>query len=202
MKAVPRAVVKLGGSLADSRLLVHWLRAVVRARSGQIAIVPGGGVFAEQVRSVQHRWRLPDAVAHRMAILAMEQYGLALAARSRALVPCSSMAAIERAFERGLVPVWQPLEMVDRATDIARSWRVTSDALAAWLAGRLRARVLVLVKSCPIDRADSAAAVELARRGIVDAALPAQLRRSGAALAVVDKREWRRLPQLLAPHAD
>jgi dihydroneopterin aldolase len=198
MKA-PRAVVKLGGSLADSTVLIHWLRTVVRAGAGRTAIVPGGGAFADQVRVLQRRWDLSDAVAHRMAILAMEQYGLALAARTRGLVPCASMAAIERAFERGLVPVWQPLAMVDRATDIARSWRVTSDTLAAWLAGRLGARVLVLVKSCPIERADSAAAVELARRGIVDAALPAQLRRSGAALAVVDKRQWRRLPQLLAP---
>jgi 5-(aminomethyl)-3-furanmethanol phosphate kinase len=195
----PRAIVKLGGSLADSTLLIHWLRAIVRSGSGRIAIVPGGGVFADQVRSVQARWRLPDAVAHRMAILAMEQYGLALASRTRGLVPCASMAAIERAFQRGLVPVWQPLAMVDRATDIARSWRVTSDTLAAWLAGRLHARVLVLVKSRPIERADSAAAVELARRGVVDAALPAQLRRSGASLAVVGKGQWRRLPQLLAP---
>jgi 5-(aminomethyl)-3-furanmethanol phosphate kinase len=53
---------------------------------------------------------------------------------------------------------------------IAASWAVTSDSLAAWLARRLGARRLVLVKSAAAPSA--AAPAELAARGLVDAAFP------------------------------
>jgi aspartokinase-like uncharacterized kinase len=73
----------------------------------------------------------------------------------------------------GLVPVWLPTRMVLGRSDIAESWDVTSDSLAAWLAGRLAADCLVLVKSVAVKAGSTVSA--LARQGIVDPALPAFL---------------------------
>ena len=189
-----RAVLKLGGSLARSTSLVHWLWAAARSGRGRVVIVPGGGPFADTVRAMQRRLRFSDAVAHRMAILAMEQSGLALADRVPGLVACETMAAIERALASGQVPVWRPLRMIDGAADIRPGWRVTSDSLAAWLAPRIGAGRVILVKSCAIGSDDVR---DLARRRIVDAALPTYIARAGVPLAVLNKRAWRSLPPLL-----
>jgi 5-(aminomethyl)-3-furanmethanol phosphate kinase len=62
---------------------------------------------------------------------------------------------------------------------IAASWDITSDSLAAWLAGKLRARRLVLVKSVAFA-GDGVTAAHLARRGIVDRAFPDYFARCGA----------------------
>ena len=43
--------------------------------------------------------------------------------------------------------VWKPSEMVLADEDILMNWDVTSDSLAAWLAVKLNAQHLVLVKS-------------------------------------------------------
>ena len=50
-------VVKLGGSLYDSRHLPCWLDAL--SKTGAI-VVPGGGGFADRVRQAQVRWRFGD----------------------------------------------------------------------------------------------------------------------------------------------
>lgn len=123
---------------------------------------------------MQRRWGFDDSTAHRLALMAMEQYGVMLAALHRNLRPAASRAEIGRTLRDGLVPVWLPTRMVLGRADIAESWDVTSDSLAAWLAGRLAADCLVLVKSV----AAGSTVHDLVRRGIVDPALPGFLARA------------------------
>ena len=171
-------VVKLGGSLSQSRYLNRWL-SILAAAGGAVAIVPGGGPFADQVRTLQKRRRFDDATAHHMALLAMEQYGRMLAGLSPGLRPAASRAEIARARRGGLTAVWMPTRMVLADPQIAASWDITSDSLAAWLAGKLKADRLVLVKSVALPDG-SVPATALARRGIVDPAFPGYFARSGA----------------------
>ncbi|MCB1858533.1 MAG: hypothetical protein KDI63_09685 [Gammaproteobacteria bacterium] len=141
-------VAKLGGSLAYSARLPDWLGALLGL---PVVLVPGGGPFADQVRAAQRRWKFADAVAHRMALMAMEQYGEMICALQAGLEPASSQAAIESILERGDIPVWMALDMVSAAPGIGRSWDITSDSLAAWLAELLGAEGLLLIKSAPIE---------------------------------------------------
>lgn len=170
--------MKLGGSLAGSAALTEWLDALA-AGAGGIVIVPGGGPFADQVGAAQRHWRFDDATAHRLALLAMEQYGLMLAGLCPRLRPASSRTEIQRVRRGGLVPVWMPTRMALGRPEIPESWDVTSDSLAAWLAGALRARCLILIKSVRTPP-DGVTAAELARRGIVDPLFPDFLARCGA----------------------
>src|SRR5215467_7994519 len=71
-------VVKIGGSCAASLDLRRW-RAAVAGWSGQVAIVPGGGPFADAVGAAKSAIGLDDAAAYHMAMLAMEQYARTLA---------------------------------------------------------------------------------------------------------------------------
>jgi len=167
-------VVKLGGSFAFSTQLRDWVGAIA-ACAGRVVVVPGGGPFADTVRSAQARMGFDGQAAHDMAILAMEQYGRALAGLDRRLAPADSADAIRRELAGGRVPVWMPARMALRARDIAPSWDFTSDSLAAWLAARIGARRLFLVKHvAPCSR--SARIDELAALGVVDKELARQLK--------------------------
>jgi aspartokinase-like uncharacterized kinase len=89
-----------------------------------------------------------------------------------------------------------PTRMVLADPAIAASWDITSDSLAAWLAGKLGARRLVLVKSVLV--ANGATAAALARRGIVDPAFPDYLARSGAEGWCIDDRRSADMARALA----
>jgi dihydroneopterin aldolase len=69
--------------------------------------------------------------------------------------------------------------MVLGAKDIPWSWDVTSDSLAAWLAGRIGAKRVLLVKHVD-PSAELVRAKDLVAQGIVDPAFPRFLGESGA----------------------
>jgi len=160
-------VIKLGGSLIESGRIARTLEIVGNAQRPCI-VVPGGGAFADAVRAAQKAYHFDDAAAHRMAVLAMEQSALLLAALNSRLVLASSAAAIRTALAETSIPVWMPCKMVLRDKRIAMDWTTTSDSLAAHLAARLGGLALALVKSTPVP--PGATAVQLAEAGIVDAA--------------------------------
>jgi 5-(aminomethyl)-3-furanmethanol phosphate kinase len=170
-------VVKLGGSLAFSDALAPWLAALAEC-AGRVVVVPGGGPFAAAVRAAQPRMGFDDRAAHHMALTAMEQYGRALVGLGNGLVLAGSPAAIERAVRDGRVPVWAPTRMALCAKDVPSSWDITSDSLAAWLAGKLGAARIVLVKHA--DMPTAVQANDLAARGIVDALFARFLAVAGA----------------------
>jgi 5-(aminomethyl)-3-furanmethanol phosphate kinase len=171
-------VVKLGGSYAFSSNLKNWIDAIA-AGAGRVVLAPGGGPFADAVRMAQARMGFDDRAAHRMALLAMDQYCYALANLRSELKLVASATAIRRVLLDGGVPVWSATRMVCAAKDIPWSWEVTSDSLAAWLAGRIGAKRVLLVKHVE-PPAGPLRAHELVANGIVDQAFPRFLRASGA----------------------
>lgn len=161
-------VIKVGGSLTGDPGLPQWLAALAGHRNA--VVVPGGGPFADTVRTSQARWGFDDATAHHMALLAMTQYGLQLCALEPRLCAAADSGAIHRTLEYGRVPVWIPERMAAAEPTLARDWSVTSDSLAAWLADRLGADGLLLIKSAPGPYPETPEA--LAAAGLVDAAFP------------------------------
>lgn len=162
------AVVKLGGSLHDAAELPGWLVALATAPGPARIVVPGGGPFADAVRAAQGRLGFGDLAAHRMAILAMQQYGLLLQEREPRLALAETEAEM-----RGLGPgaggVWLPWRLAGLEPGIEAGWDVTSDSLALWLARRLGAARLLLVKSAPLAGGEASAGA-LAAAGVLDAA--------------------------------
>jgi dihydroneopterin aldolase len=114
--------------------------------------------------------RFSDAAAHRMALMAMGQFGIALAALSAAYTLAASRDELDGILRAGRIPIWLPEKMALDATSVPASWEVTSDSLAAWLAGVYGARRLLLIKSR--DVAAPISALELADAQIVDPAFP------------------------------
>jgi len=145
-------VIKVGGGLA---VLPGALERVCAAlgdvsRSHHVLVVPGGGPFADAVREFDVRVGLSADAAHWMAILAMDQYAHVLAGRIPGAVLVDEPGMVWETVEQNKVAVLEPSRWMRSADVLPHSWEVTSDSIAAFVAGALDARRLVLIK--PTDR--------------------------------------------------
>lgn len=161
-------VVKLGGSVVRGSQLESWLEVVADAKQ-PIVIVPGGGALADEVRQCQRRLGFDDGTAHRMALLAMDQLAWAVAGLRSGLEVGVAEADLRDILRRGRVAIWAPSGLVADRPDVEATWRLTSDSLAVWLAGRLDAVSCYLLKSISLTRTNRSAGA-LAHEGIVDEA--------------------------------
>ena len=140
------AVLKVGGSLAEdhARLTLLCKKLSVLAKGHRILIVPGGGKFADIVRNLDKTYGLSDVVAHKMAILAMDQHGLFLSDITPRSYVSYSLEEISNS-ANGMLPIFLPSKLMFREDPLENSWDVTSDAIAAYIAGLLHAEKLLLV---------------------------------------------------------
>jgi aspartokinase-like uncharacterized kinase len=141
-------VVKLGGGLlAHAERFEMALRSIENvARAEPLLIVPGGGPFADTVRDADERFRPGDSAAHWMAVLAMDQHAHLIAARLSGGVLVRTAPEAIAAINAASIPVLAPYRWLRDADPLPHSWDVTSDSIAAWVAGAIGARRLVLVK--------------------------------------------------------
>ena len=141
-----------GGLLADAGRLETVLAAIgAAARSRRILIVPGGGPFADAVRATDRQLGLSQTAAHWMAVLAMDQFAHVIVATLDESVLVENRSEIGEAFAARQVPVLAPSRWLRGADPLPHSWDVTSDSIAAWVAGQVDARQLVLVKPAGVS---------------------------------------------------
>ena len=189
-------VIKIGGSLQDSSYLSEWLDIVLQCGGGKVVIVPGGGKFADAIRQCQIRNGFDDISAHKMALLAMEQYARLFKERVPELQLVDDISAIHACEVNKRIAVWLPYKMVVGASDIPASWEVTSDGLAAWLAIKLQYSSLILVKSVSMPT-NYSTYEELAARGLIDTFLVQLQADSSLDINWMEKNEAELLPAVL-----
>ncbi len=190
-------VLKLGGSLLGQPELRSWLSMLAGNSDGRVLIVPGGGVFADAVRDAQQVAGYDDAAAHRMALLAMEQFGLVMKSLQPDLTTVASELEIaERSWQHRAM-IWMPSAMVLADETIPMDWSVTSDSLAAWLGAKLGADRVVLVKQ--VD-AGNLALPQLVAEGVLDQAFERFAQRLACPVEVVGKSSWQAFAAAIAGH--
>jgi aspartokinase-like uncharacterized kinase len=198
-------VVKVGGGLARGagedalRALCTTLGEL--GERHPLLVVPGGAWFADAVREADRRFALPAATSHRMAVLGMEQLGWLLSELIPGAVRCAQPRADARA-TTVLLPGRLALD------ELPASWQVTSDSIAAWVAGQAAADRLVLVKEVdglfaqwpahgdPIARMTVAQLAAMRPAG-VDEHLPTVLEAAPFETWVINGRDPQRLVELL-----
>ncbi len=161
-------VIKLGGSLIASGWLQLCLDKIVQDHRGRaVVIVPGGGIFADQVRLLQRELKFNDRTAHEMAVHAMQQMALLVNGLKPGLTIAVNQTELRKMMAEKQIAIWSP-DISELDDDkIPSSWAVTSDSLSAWLANKLDAEELILVKSVKIDF--NLSVEKLAEQKIVDA---------------------------------
>lgn len=160
------AVIKVGGRLGRGKHLRSLCRNVATlGLRRRLLVVPGGGVFADTVRRCDARFGLSDTAAHWMAILAMDEYGYLLSDLIPGSTVVRSLEDARESADAGSVAVLLPFDLVRRIDALPHSWTVTADSIAAWIAGLIGARTLVLLKdrkglSSRVDQGDGSSPSE------------------------------------------
>ncbi|MGB7532292.1 MAG: amino acid kinase [Halobacteriota archaeon] len=146
-KCKNKVILKLGGSLIEKsrdilRVLVDYARERDRDKNRDftLILIPGGGPFAETVRSISATMSIPNETAHWMAVLAMHQYGLFLAACSgggETRIPLVESADVDEIDRAGPICILLPYKILKQDDCLPHTWDVTSDTIAAFVANRL-----------------------------------------------------------------
>lgn len=140
-------MLKIGGSLAvypeKLRKLCTSLSKLSEKHS--VVLVPGGGEFADTVRKVDASFFLSSEIAHRMAILGMDQYGLLLSDLIPNSLTIDSLGATKKAVASGKIAILLPSKLLFQDNVLKNSWDVTSDAIAVYIAHFLSASKVILV---------------------------------------------------------
>ena len=152
------SVIKIGGGLVHIPGALDRVCAAVAdaSRGHRVLVVPGGGPFADAVRELDRSIGLSPDASHWMAILAMDQYAHALVTRIPGAVIVEEPGAILESLRLGSVVVLAPSRWMRSADVLPHSWDVTSDSVAAFVAGAVDAARLILIKpaaapAIPVD---------------------------------------------------
>jgi aspartokinase-like uncharacterized kinase len=199
-------VVKVGGGLGrgagDDALRALCTTLGELGERHPLIVVPGGADFADTVRDADRRFGLRATTSHRMAVLGMEQFGWLLSELIPGAERRADLALAGAGRTTVLLPAGLPLDA------LPASWQVTSDSIAAWVAGQAGAGRLVLVKEVdglfaewpargePLARLSVAELAALRGAG-VDAYLATVLENATFETWVISGRDPRRLVELL-----
>jgi aspartokinase-like uncharacterized kinase len=141
------AVIKIGGSILQNTGSKELFKALSKIRRHfSFIILPGGGGFANLVRDYYKNYRLSEDRAHWMAILCENILGFLILENLELGIPVFELSEIPKVIKNAKIPVFLPFQHLFTQDPLPHSWEVTSDSIAAYLAERLQAQKLILVK--------------------------------------------------------
>lgn len=144
-------VVKVGGAVCREPSTRQAALAAVGRLSvaRRVLLVPGGGAFADEVRVAQGSQGFSDDSAHWLAILAMDRLARVITDELDGAQLVNLRSEVAPVLNAGKVPVLAPHAWMRAADPLPHSWDITSDSIAAFIAGDLAADELILLK--PVD---------------------------------------------------
>jgi len=125
-------VVKVGGSVASR------LEGILKEleECGDVLIVPGGWMFANVIRELNSRRKLPEKTAHWMCIAGMEVYGY--------YISSFGVRSVDKLERVSGVAVLLPYTVL-KNSNLPECWEVTSDSIAVWVASKLDVKEVIKV---------------------------------------------------------
>lgn len=140
-------VIKFGGSLLDYAPAISWLRDYLDAATQPCILICGGGKAVDDIRIGQQKMGLTDQQAHWRAVQFMDLNLERVAAQTGLPMTCSFASLLHSSAVAFQCHNWLQQEL-----PVPESWVVSSDSIAAVIAGRVaRANKvnaeLVLLKS-------------------------------------------------------
>lgn len=174
-------VVKVGGSLFDHPRLFPCLNSWLKTLPRPVLIVPGGGTAADAVRAWHHIHGLSESDAHEVALASLKTSSELFLKMIPESVPTDGRSGLSH-----------PLAIVDvhafgQTSALPKSWAVTTDSLAAEVAGFHQSQ-LILLKSVTIPK--TITWCQAAAYGYVDEHFPLVCHDYGLNVTVINFRSW------------
>ncbi|MBM3712284.1 MAG: hypothetical protein FJW56_02420 [Actinobacteria bacterium] len=140
-------VIKIGGSVIRNRNKLLCLCKKIEnllEKDYKIVVIPGGGELADKIREIYNKHKIPDDLAHWMAILCMDINGIYVSGINKKFVTVESMRKCKSELNRGNVPVFLTFNFLREKDDLPKSWDVTSDSISLYVSRLLGANLILL----------------------------------------------------------
>ncbi len=143
------AVFKIGGKILEDyknfECTISQLKKLYEDNTLQkIIIIPGGGSYANFIRSIDKNLVLGDDLAHWMAIFSMNYNGKDLNRLFPDLECVDDFKSIQSA--KRIFCIFLPYNYLRKKDELPHNWDVTSDSIAIYIANRLNLNECYLIK--------------------------------------------------------
>jgi aspartokinase-like uncharacterized kinase len=205
-----KAVLKIGGSLMNSPENLWTLLMTIEKLAGrhQILLVPGGGIFADNVMKIQEALALSDETAHWMAVMAQDQFGIMLSDRLTLKTIITEIDEFTKSSVPGLY-LLLPYSFMKEKDELPHTWHVTSDSIALWISEKISADLLLLVKSVDgimniseeaqlLNRVEAKQLHTVDVRNVVDTYLPQLVPRFSGQIFIVNGNHPKRIVRIFS----
>ena len=164
-------VVKLGGSLFEQGSLPERVSALRTTIGEPIVMIPGGGRLADTIRNWDRIHALQTRSSHELAIRTLSVSAHFLAHICESLTLADTFEGARWLYAGGKSVVLDVAPELLATDDLPAGWDVTSDSIAGWVARRLSANKLILVKSTSLPSPEPSLEAA-AQAGLVDEYFP------------------------------
>jgi 5-(aminomethyl)-3-furanmethanol phosphate kinase len=149
-------LIKLGGSILENpqnlESTLNQFKNLVFSKNkiNRVIILPGGGSYANFIRTIDVKLNIGEDLSHWMAILAMEKNANELYKRYKEeLILFNDFQQLklflDKNEERKML-IFAPFDFLYQTDTLPHSWKVTSDSIAGYLAYNLNLKRCFLIK--------------------------------------------------------
>jgi len=144
------AVFKIGGKILEnsnnikstfSQLTQLFDKEILQ----KIIVIPGGGTFANFVRSLDEVLQIGDDLAHWIAIYSMNYNGIILNGKYPNLETVEDLKTFQDA--KQMFCIFLPYSFLREDDNLPHNWDVTSDSIALYVANKLKLSQCFLIKN-------------------------------------------------------
>lgn len=144
------AVFKIGGKILENsnniKSTISQLTQLYDEKILQkIIIIPGGGSFANFVRSLDEDLQIGDDLAHWIAIYSMNYNGIMLNRKYPDLESVEKLKTLQDA--KQMFCIFLPYSFLREDDTLPHNWDVTSDSIALYVANKLKLSQCFLIKN-------------------------------------------------------
>lgn len=139
-------LIKIGGSLANTpKILIKLCEEIERiGKTHELVIIPGGSKFADVARIMDKDFNLSDIIAHKIAILGMDQFGYVLNNLIKNSYVIHQLDKIEKINKLKNIPVFLPSRFFFEKNPLENTWKITSDSISIYIAKQLKIHRVII----------------------------------------------------------
>ncbi|MHA1300080.1 MAG: amino acid kinase family protein [Candidatus Helarchaeota archaeon] len=143
-----KVLIKIGGSLSKNPPIFKKLFSIFPelVKNHLIVLLPGGGIFADQIREYHSKYKFSDTAAHKMAIISEDIVGILIGEYLKIGVLTDKLDEIPQIQRQSKIPIFLPSKYLLKIDELPHSWDITSDSIAVYLADKLKIENVILVK--------------------------------------------------------
>jgi aspartokinase-like uncharacterized kinase len=144
-----QAIFKIGGKiLENSKNIESTISQLTQLYEEnilqKILLIPGGGSYANFIRTVDEELKLGDGLAHWMAVYSMNYNGIELNRKYPKLECIEELKPFQDA--QKMFCIFLPYNYLRNHDTLPHSWDVTSDSIALYVANELNLNQCFLIK--------------------------------------------------------